>query len=360
MRLHSAALVLVLAGAAAGFAVVKPTGRAAATPASGMGSAVRTQDATRAQELRRGPLIFRFAPGDSALAEQLARTAALPLPALPPDAPGDSILILLANDEAAFDSLTGGRVPEWGAGVAFPDAGVIVLPAYASRRGPVHELAGVLRHEIAHVALQQYLAGARVPRWFTEGYATWVAGQFDANAGWMLRLAFLTDRAPPLDSLVLDWPAHTADARVAYLLSASAVQWLHERGGERVLRMFLERWKLTGAFETALFDVYGLRLHQLEEHWSTSVRRRFGWLLFLAQTLVIWAILAVIVIALWVIRRQRNRRKLERLRATEIPDDPAFWVVPPAGEDTVTAPPDGPDASAAPPEPGKGAGQEQR
>lgn len=269
--------------------------------------------------------------------ERLARTLVAPpgvlapLPGLP-----DTLLerpppihVHLAATPAQFDSLTGGRAPEWGAGVAFPDAGVIVLPGYASDRGRTRDLPRVLRHELAHVALHRYLGNAPVPRWFSEGYATWAAGQLDADAAWLLRIAFITRRAPPIDSLALDWPRGVIDARVAYLLSASILEYLHAEGGDRALRIFFERWHDSRDFEDALRRTYGLTLGQLERYWGQSVRRRYGWLLFLAQSAVLWAIAAAIVIALYAVRRRRNRVRLARLRATEIPDRPAYWL----GED---------------------------
>lgn len=282
-----------------------------------------------ADTLRRGPVRFIYSPSQRGLAEALADLpGSTELPSLPANVlEGDPpVTVFLAPDEAAFESLTEGRAPEWGAGVAFPSAGVIVLPAYSSRRGAVHDLAGVLRHELAHVGLQRYVGDLQVPRWFTEGYSTWAAGQLDVNAGWLLRLAFLTGRAPPLDSLSLDWPSRATDARVAYLLSASAIQYLHANGGDRVLRLFFQEWRDNGDFERALFDTYGLGLVQLERYWADWVRRRYGWLTFAAQSVVIWTIAALLVAVMFLIRRRRDRERLERLRATEPPDDPEFWV----------------------------------
>ncbi len=268
-----------------------------------------------------------------------------PLPGLPPEllnAP-PLIHVYLARDPARFDSLTGGRAPEWGAGVALPDAGVIVVPGYSSQRLAPTDLPRVLRHELAHVALQRYLGSAPVPRWFSEGYATWAAGQLDTDAAWLLRLAFLTQRAPPLDSLALDWPRARTDARIAYLLSASAVDFLHDQGGDRALRMFLERWQTTRSFDRALRETYGLTPGQLERYWSRSVRRQYGWLLFLAQSVVIWMIAGALVVGLYLLRRRRNRARLVHLRANEIPDRPAYWLGEEHGPDQPDA--DGEDRS---------------
>ncbi|MFS8637486.1 MAG: peptidase MA family metallohydrolase [Gemmatimonadota bacterium] len=280
--------------------------------------------------IRAGPLVAIHWPGGERLARRvLDRVLAMPpLPALPEGVldGDDPVWIYFAPDAERFDSLTGGRAPEWGAGIAFPDAGVIVLPAYFSRRGAPHELARTLRHELAHIALHRYLDPARPPRWFDEGYARIAAGEWDLEAGWQLRLAFATGRAPHLDSLALEWPAREIEARVAYLLASSAVGYLLDRGGERALRIFLERWKETGSIESALRRTYGLTVGQFEEDWSASVRKEFGWTYVLVYSAVFWSITGVLLLFLYLRRRRYQLRRLEALRVTDPPDAPAYWM----------------------------------
>jgi hypothetical protein len=276
-----------------------------------------------------GNVLVHHWPEQQRLAAALAEVSAgATLPALPADVlhSAPQILIYITPDERRFAELTGGAVPHWGAGVAFPASGVIVIPAHRAAAGGFNAVARVLVHELAHVALHRYLEPARIPRWFTEGYATWAAGQLDFEAGWLLRVAFLTGRAPPLDSLVIGWPAGVRDARVAYLLSATVIEYLYAQGGDFALRRFLERWSEGQSMEDALFQTYGLTLAQLERQWSRSVRRRYGWTVFFSQAIVIWAIVAMLVIGLFVIRKRRDRSKLARLRADELPDVPAWWT----------------------------------
>lgn len=258
-----------------------------------------------------------------------------PLPGLPPSVltEGDSVILYITPDERTFREQTGGRAPDWGAGVAFPEQNTIVLPGYTSERGGAQELGRVLRHELAHVALQRYLAGVRVPRWFTEGYATWSARQLDEDAGWLLRLAFVFERAPPLDSLELVWPGGETDARVAYLLSATAVEYLHSLGPPHLFAEFLAAWAGHGSLEQALRGTYRLSSAQFERLWRQEVKSRYGWLLFLTQGTVLALFFTVIALLLFALRRRRDRRKLAQLRANELPDDPAYWLEPPPEEE---------------------------
>lgn len=243
----------------------------------------------------------------------------------------EGVDVWLAPDRARWDSLTGGAVPEWGAGVADPVAGLIVLPTFDWERTPLHDLGRTLRHELAHVALQRHLGAARTPRWFTEGYAQWAAGEWDTDSAWRLRLAFMGDRAPQLDSLTLDWPVAETDARLAYLLSASALAYLVDRSGEHGLRVLFLRWRESLSFEQAFRSTYGLTMGQFEEDWREHVKGRYGWTVFLGQWTFFWLIAAVLLIVLVVIRRRRDRERYEKLRATEPPDDPAYWEIPPPG-----------------------------
>lgn len=298
--------------------------------------------------LRAGDIVIRFEPGQERLARAVLPRGAAPFPGLPDDIlrRGADVSVLLARDEATFTRWTDGRAPEWGAGVAFPSRELIVLPAYAPRAPSARELRRTLRHELAHVALQRHLGSAQVPRWFTEGYATWTADQLDTEADWLLRVAFLTDRAPPLDSLELLWPRASTDARIAYLLSASAVRYLYAHGGEPPLTAMLERWRAGASLDDAMRASYQFTLGRFERDWSKHVRNEYGWLRFLAQATVLWAIAGFTLIGMFFLRRRHNRRRLERMRANEIPDDPAYWLERADGHETL------PDDSDGPPPPG--------
>ena len=281
--------------------------------------------------LTAGPVRIHYWPEQQSLAERMAERleGTLAFPGLPPDVLGpEGVDVWLAPSAARWDSLTGGAVPEWGAGVADPVRGVIVLPTYDWERTPPHTVQTTLRHELAHVALQRYLGPARTPRWFTEGYAQWVAGQWTFDSAWQLRLLFFSDRTPPLDSLTLDWPVAEVDARTAYLLSASAVAYLVDRSGEHGLRVLLERWRESSDFDQAFRSTYGLTMGQFEEDWRAHVKRRYGWAVVLGQSMVFWLLAAVMLIVMMFIRRRRDRARLARLRATEPPELPAYWQPP--------------------------------
>ena len=264
---------------------------------------------------------------DSLIAREvlLFLDAQQPLPGLPDSVP-DQVHAVLAHTADAFDELTGGVVPEWRAGVAIPSQQMLVVP---TREGPsVLSTEGrrTLRHEWAHLGLSAELGGLRAPRWFNEGYAQWASGGFDVAEVWRLRVLLALGRTPPMDSLELRWPSGRAQAEIAYLLSASAITYLFAGSGDRGLAIFIERWKGSRSFETAFRSTFGLTTAQFEEDWKKHIKKRYGWLFVLARSTVFWMVLALVLLVMVRVRQGRNREQLARLRAGELPDDPAFWT----------------------------------
>jgi hypothetical protein len=270
---------------------------------------------------------LRFVARDSLVATRVLALleAQAPLPGLPDSVP-EGVTAVLAHSPVAFDRAAGGAVPEWRAGVAVPAAGLIVVPAGEGPRILDPEGRRTLRHEWAHLGLHAYLDGLRIPRWFDEGYAQWVSGGFDGRDAWRLRVLLALGKAPSFDSLALTWPEARESARTAYLLAASAVGLLLEPAGERGLALFLERWRAGRSFEAALRTTFGVTPGQFEEDWRRHVRARYGWLLVLSRSTVVWALMAFLLLLLSRARRRRSRERLARLRASDVADVPAYWA----------------------------------
>ena len=267
-----------------------------------------------------------FRSGDSLRAVGiLGFLEGLPLLTGLPDTLPRDLQIYIAPDQRTFDSLTGGVVPEWSAGVAIPSLNRIVVPGFGTRRARGWSEARVLRHEWAHLGLSQHLRGLRIPRWFDEGYAEWASGGWSPTEGWKLRVAFALGRAPPLDSLTLSWPRDRASAGLAYLISATAVEYLIQESGERGLGLFLRRWRQEESFDAAMRGVYGVTAGQFEEDWKGYVQKRYGWLFVISHSSIFWLTLALALLLLARIRRRRDREALARLRAGEPPEEPAYW-----------------------------------
>lgn len=289
------------------------------------GNGQNPDDAPEWRFLHGATLTARYQGSDSlrasralALLESLER-----LPGLTGPAP--RVTVTIAPTRAAMDSLVGGRLPEWAGAVAIRERMEMIIPGGRFRPRSPYEEAQVLRHEWAHLALAHEMGRLRIPRWFNEGYAEWSAGAWLDGGGWKLRVALAFGEAPPLDSITLDWPRGRIPAELAYLLSASVVQYLVEASGTRGLEAFIAEWKGTGSFDAALRGVYGGTAAQLESDWRKWVKRRYGWLAVIAHSAVFWSVLSVALVVMFAVRRRYRREQMARLRAAEPPDAPEWW-----------------------------------
>ena len=235
--------------------------------------------------------------------------------------------LTVAPTREVMDSLVGGRVPEWAGAVAIPGRMEMIVPSGRFWPGSRVEEVRVLRHEWAHLALAHEMDRLRIPRWVNEGYAEWAAGGWLDGGGLNLSVALAFGGAPPLDSISLGWPRERVPAEVAYLLSASVIQYLVESSGIDGLEAFLSAWKENGSFADGMRDVYGAAPDQLEVAWRKWVKRRYGWLMVLSHSVVFWVVLAGALAAMLFVRRRHRREQMARLRAGEPPDAPAFWSV---------------------------------
>jgi hypothetical protein len=246
-------------------------------------------------------------PGQRSLAIDLARRAGSPTewPGLGRRTPGPLHLIVVP-DGRRLDSLTTGRAPAWGAGIALPGSRTILL------RADREDLYGTLRHELAHLALHHAVKG-RVPLWFDEGYASWAAGEWNRLGVLDLNLAVVRGAVPDLRSLdgALRGSATTADA--AYALAVSAVTELARRNPSGSLTPLLQRLESGEDFDAAVLATTGLTMSQFDTEWRRTTRRRYS----LATWLLAGGGWGVLAFSMWALVRIRRRADQPRRAALD-------------------------------------------
>lgn len=230
------------------------------------------------------------------------------------------LLIIVANDRADFKRWSRGRLPEWGAGAAFPARGVVILRLDA---GDPYQ---TLRHELAHVALHQKVKG-RVPLWFDEGYAVVAAGEYGRFAALRLNLAVATGKIPELRALDGALRGSDGDAEAAYALAGSAVAELVRRSRNADLGVLLQQLEVGIPFEDAVFAATGLTVDRFEDVWTRSVRQHYNWLVWLA-TGGMWLVVALVLMAA---AASRKRREAPRRAALD-----EGWELPVEDDETIT------------------------
>ncbi len=228
----------------------------------------------------------------------------------------DSLEIWLAAD-LSKDVPEGLRHPEsWAAGTANPSDARIALRTGPGLTGP-GGLRSVLRHELAHVALAVATDG-NYSRWLTEGYAQYASGEWSWEDAWHLQSVFLRRGAATLEEIDLRFRRHSAEARLGYLLSYTAVHELATLGGEPGLAGVFRRLSEGSTFEEAVWRTYGITVDALEARWKRSLVDRYGWLYLLSRTGAFWLAVTCLVLFVALRRARHDRVRLAELRADEL------------------------------------------
>jgi hypothetical protein len=300
---------LLLALALLALALLAATPRAVRPQEPG---AIPATDVAAAVRLDAGRFTFLAYPPDVRLARSLLRGALArdTFPGLP--RPADRAVVAIAPDAATFRAWTGQGAPEWGAAVAIPSLRRVVLRggSEAASAGDPHV---ILRHELAHLALSEHL-GSLPPRWFDEGYASYAAGEWGREQVLVANVALLYRRMPGLDSLDRSFRRGAREAEGAYALAHRAVAELAAMDPERGLTLFFRYWAEGGRLDPAVRAAYGITLDGFEERWRARTRRRYGVLALLGELSVGAGFALLVVLPVYLLRRQRDRQRWADLR----------------------------------------------
>lgn len=217
----------------------------------------------------------------------------------------------LAPSEEVFLKLTSGSLPDWGAGCAFPEYGVIVLKPF--REG----LGTTLAHELAHVLLHRAVGGKHLPRWFDEGVAMWYALEWGRSQSLRLATASLLGRLLPLEEIDQVLSFSSGRAELAYAESFSAVIFLLSRYGGDSVRRIAKFMREGGSFREALSRTTGLPYYAFLGEWRRYVRRKYNLVLVLSEGPYLWVGVALLFLLVYIVKRRKAKRKEEEWEEEE-------------------------------------------
>lgn len=287
---------------------------AAATAVRGA-APLAAQDAGAVRRDRGRVTVWAY-PHDAALASAVldAASAATDFPGLPPAS--RRVTIAIAPDARRFRAWAGAAAPEWGSAVAFGAEQRIVMQGRAAGSRAGDPLV-VLRHELAHLALDEALPDAEVPRWFHEGYASLVAREVRDPDALVLPLALAARRTTTYAALDSAFLGGEGAAAAAYALALRAVEDLARRDASRGLGLLFRHWHETGRLEPAVRRAYGVTLARTEAEWAARMRRRYGALAVAMDLGIAGAGVSVLLLPLGWWRRRRTRARLAAMREAE-------------------------------------------
>jgi hypothetical protein len=199
----------------------------------------------------------------------------------------------------------------WVAGLAVPGQRWIALRSDLWG-GPRERIAGLLRHEISHVAAHDRAQGRAIPRWFDEGVAQLAEGRLLREPWISLPARAFFGTLIPMAELDARFAGIEGAPALAYAQAESFTRFLERRLGERGLGGVLADLAMGFSFSEALTGRTGWTLDRLEAAWRSELRRERGWIPgLLGQFAMAVLILGAVLIG-W--PHARRRRIEERAR----------------------------------------------
>jgi hypothetical protein len=228
----------------------------------------------------------------------------------------DTVSVIIVKTKSEFDSVARGILPEWGAAAAIPSRDLIIIREPHMDRYPGNT-ANLLQHELAHIALHRRVRGQRIPRFLDEGFASWFAGEWRFANVTAIAGAQLTGSLLPLADIDQVSAFHHGKANLAYSQSYLVVQLLLDRFGEVGWLELLDSLAAGRNLRSSFRDVYGVSFWQFESEYRQFIQDNYSVMSILSGSMGLWVILALLVIAGFIVVRQRRKEAIDRWKEEE-------------------------------------------
>jgi hypothetical protein len=230
--------------------------------------------------------------------------------------------IYLVGDLPRFETLVGGRFPDWGAAAALPFKRLIALksPDRFTISKPLSEL---VAHEYSHLALAHRTGLYHPPRWFDEGLAMYVSREWGWTDNVAMGKASLFRQFIPLEEIEEVNRFNGAKAEVAYSESFLAVKYFIDRYKLDAVNRFLDEIARGRSIDSAMSASVGGTMAEFDREYHEHLNTRYNLAGLFMDTIWLWIILAFVVVigGILKIRQRRTYYKKwedeEKLQSTE-------------------------------------------
>ncbi|HEY4158475.1 MAG TPA: peptidase MA family metallohydrolase [Polyangiaceae bacterium] len=223
--------------------------------------------------------------------------------------------------EMATMAPAGAPYPDYAAGVAYPELGLVLVSLTPVYNTADHDVGQIFRHELGHIALHDALGGRPIPRWFDEGFAVIVSGETSTARIRSLWLASVGDTLIPLRDLDRSFPVEEQHAELAYAEAVDVLRFLVRREDAHRFRSLIEQLRNGSTLDRSVLDGYGVDLNTLEQEWREDAGRRYTVYPILFGGTFIWVLAIGLFVFAWRRRKRRDRVTLERWAREEARED---------------------------------------
>ena len=223
------------------------------------------------------------------------------------------ITIILTNSEEQFKQLTQGAIPEWGAAVAMPDNRIIVTPL----PGLKYNLNRIIAHEIVHIVINDAAQEQFVPRWFHEGCAQNLSGEWGIRGRLYTVLKAYRGELLTFDDIQNMFSSERMDVTLSYDQSMLAIRHLTSKNGDYVLSLIISHMKQGNEFALAFYEATGLWPSEFEKDYQKYVRTTYGKKSLYTLIPGTWTLIFLIAVVVYFVKRRRNKRLMKQWEIVE-------------------------------------------
>lgn len=198
-------------------------------------------------------------------------------------------------------------LPEWGGGGAI-GTDTIIVP---TRFKPFlqQNLQQTLIHELGHIAINRIAQKTAIPRWFHEGVAMTMAGEFTPQEQVAVSRAIISATLPSLNAVDSVNLFPQGKANVCYSQSHLAVIFIIDRFGISTVRNLLFVAERQGSFDSALTQVLTLTTTEFEKIYREYLYGRYKYFFMIADWNIAWIAIALLAVVAAVVARMRYVRR---------------------------------------------------
>lgn len=211
------------------------------------------------------------------------------------------------------------NLPAWVAAYALPPEHRIIIRYKNVGSYPYLELKGVVKHELSHVYLWYIcnLNHVTVPKWFDEGLAMYIEKKWGLDDYYQVAMGALRARPIPIRNLMYAFPQDEYEVKIAYVESFSLVSYMVEVYGQKFLSDLLSKLSQGQDFFETVNALTGSTMDQIAENWQNDIFRYYRWIPIFASTGFLWIIITLFTLWLYMRKRRRNKRIMERWEEDE-------------------------------------------
>ena len=229
----------------------------------------------------------------------------------------DILDVYITNNSAEFHKLAKGPVPEWGAAVARPNPDRIVIKGPGLSNMSYPRLKDILSHELNHIFLFRKRGNTFVPRWFSEGFATDWADEFDLQKKILISSALWENRIFSLETLRHFNQFHRIHARLAYAQSAAAIEAMRYYYSENIISQLLNELENESDFDSLFSRLTKDDGPEFLIKYESFLNENYRWMFLLKTSNMLFVFMPLLLIAGYFIKRRKGKILLQKWQEEE-------------------------------------------